>query len=431
MNNDMVRVQIKGHLKIVDDLGNILVDKLNAIHPENAARIITRALSNESNYFINRIAFGNGGTTTNAAGAVTRKTPNDGQSPDIATWDSRLYNEIYSEIVNTGSSFLGRDLGSADANVGVRPGRDDVASDDPASVSHVSGPGVRSIELGLTSNAVVHSVLNGNEPVVVGGGSFVFDEVGLYTSGLQAIDTSGYQYINVGNKLLTDSAGLSAGPYSFVIAVNGGTPVTITIPSGTYTYNDLCTFINTAGLPGGATMSITHGYLSVESSTSGISSSIQIGTAVLGTPTGGSSYTNGTYTNVPLTGGSGVGATATVTVSGTIVTSVTTFSSGVGYTVGDSLSALAVNIGGTGSGFSVPLVRDTNTSTFLAALNIPGTLLTPVQGTNAGVQNAPTTPSLERERLLTHLIFTPVIKAPGRTLLITYTLAVSLARTPS
>jgi hypothetical protein len=54
---------------------------------------------------------------------------------------------------------------------------------------------------------------------------------------------------------------------------------------------------------------------------------------------GGTSYTNGTYTNQALTGGSGSGATATIVVAGGIVTSVTIFSKGKNYVVGDTLSA--------------------------------------------------------------------------------------------
>ena len=75
----------------------------------------------------------------------------------------------------------------------------------------------------------------------------------------------------------------------------------------------------------------------------------------LGAITGGSLYTNGTYTGVELTGGNGGGALATIVVSGAAVTSVTITYGGVGYWVGDVLSAAAADIGGTGSGFSVPV----------------------------------------------------------------------------
>lgn len=73
----------------------------------------------------------------------------------------------------------------------------------------------------------------------------------------------------------------------------------------------------------------------------------------VGTLVGGSLYTNGTYTNVTLTGGSGSGAKATIVVSGAAVTSVTLTKPGNGYVVGDTLSATAASIGGTGSGFSI------------------------------------------------------------------------------
>lgn len=71
---------------------------------------------------------------------------------------------------------------------------------------------------------------------------------------------------------------------------------------------------------------------------------------------GGSSYTNGTYTGVPLiyvASGAGAGASATITVSGNAVTSVTLTGGGFGYLVYDELTAAAANIGGTGSGFSI------------------------------------------------------------------------------
>jgi hypothetical protein len=73
----------------------------------------------------------------------------------------------------------------------------------------------------------------------------------------------------------------------------------------------------------------------------------------LNTLVGGSAYTNGTYTNVTLTGGSGSGAKATIVVSGNAVTTVTLTTAGNGYAVGNTLSATAASIGGTGSGFSI------------------------------------------------------------------------------
>jgi hypothetical protein len=54
---------------------------------------------------------------------------------------------------------------------------------------------------------------------------------------------------------------------------------------------------------------------------------------------GGTLYTNGTYTNQALTGGSGTLATATIVVAGGIVTSVTIFNKGKNYVVGNTLSA--------------------------------------------------------------------------------------------
>ena len=54
---------------------------------------------------------------------------------------------------------------------------------------------------------------------------------------------------------------------------------------------------------------------------------------------GGSAYTNGTYTNQALTGGSGTGATANITVSGGIVTAVVINGHGKNYAIGNTLSA--------------------------------------------------------------------------------------------
>lgn len=87
---------------------------------------------------------------------------------------------------------------------------------------------------------------------------------------------------------------------------------------------------------------------------------VQSAISTLGTLTNGSSYTNGTYFNVPLTGGNGSGATAKIVVSGNAVTSVSIQNPGVFYAVNDSLSAAASDIGGTGSGFAVTVSAVSN-----------------------------------------------------------------------
>ncbi len=419
MLNDAGFLQITGHVLIKDDLGNVLCNQKNAVHPQNLARVFARALANENNYYINRMAFGNGGTEVNAAYVITYNPVNDGQPPDPNTWDSRLYHETYSEIVNEGQDtlnpLLGSDPGSADPNTGVRPGGGAVPSDDPPTILHVSGPGVRSIETGLISSAVVTCVLNAEEPTgeyltdVLGptqatNTSFSFDEIGLYSEGIQAIAASGYQQVSVGDRAATDNTNLLPNKtYGFQITVNGGPIQTVQFttpagggsgPGGTFLYGDLVVALIT----GAATWNIL----------------------VNATPVIGSSF---------------LGSAATVT-----ITNDGTFSPSLAATQTYGYLQFQSNLTGpTSSILLTPITNGSGTpispfSLFNATngLNAPtGTsLLAPVAGMNAGVQNNPVDYTTERERLLTHLIFSPVLKAANRTLTITYTLAISVARTP-
>lgn len=109
---------------------------------------------------------------------------------------------------------------------------------------------------------------------------------------------------------------------------------------------------------------------------------------ILGTITPGTLYTNGTYTAVPLTGGTGTLAKATIVVAGAVVTSVTITTPGSSYLVGDVISAAAANIGGTGSGFSVPI------------LVVGGWSVTTISGTNTITGS-----SLNPNNLITLTIF--------------------------
>jgi len=378
---------VKGHCTIVDDLDNVILDADNAVHPQNMARVISRALSNESNGIIHRIALGNGGTEIDAAFTISFKTPNDGQPPDTQTWESRLYNETYSEIIDENNVNLGIDPGSSGPRVGTRPGGGSNPADDPAS-DIASGPGVRSRELGLTSEVVIVAVLNPSEPagqlandqtVSSINSSFTFDELGLFTTGAPALDSAGSQDLDVADKTSTDQTTLVGGTtYDFWITVDGGTPLQIilTVPAANNnpTFGEVCEAINDpngAGLPWGAPGPLPN------------STTISI-----------TDTTFGTYP----------------TIEGAQTFGFLRFTSG---TSGDTSS--------------ITLAAGTTNDLFQA---IPGTIVTPaVNGQNKGLQNNIVDPNTEQERLLTHLIFSPVLKAANRTLTITYTLTVSVART--
>lgn len=387
-------LQVKGHVKIVDDLGNVLLDNDNAIHPQNMARIIARALANESNSGIYRIAFGNGGTTTDAAFTVSYNPPNDGLPPDTRTWDSRLYNETYSEVIDEGNvtinAALGTDPGSADSNTGTRPGGGSVASSDPTTTIHTSGPGVRSVEQGLVSQVIITCVLNPDEPTgqttgaVVDpnfGNSFAFDEIGLYSGGARASDSTGVHDADVGNKKSSDVA-LNIVPgttYGFAVAVDGGSDnaITFTPPAAlsSVTYGQICEALNT----GDPTWNPAWGGVS------------------------------------PLPGGASVAITDETLLYPSITGAQT-----YGY--------LRFSSSTSGNGSSI-VVKDQVTAPVVSFFStIAANLLDPVEGADAGVQNDPLNPETERERLLTHIIFSPVLKAAQRTLTVTYTLSIYVAR---
>lgn len=384
-------LNITGHVKIEDDLGQVLVDKFNAVHPQNMSRVIARALSNENNYRIHRIAFGNGGTEIDAAFTITFKTPNDGQPPDTQTWESRLYNETYSEIIDDSNTLLlGTDPGSAGPRVGTRAGGGAKPENDPATVEHVSGPGTRSRELGLTSEVVVVAVLNPTEPAGQLNNdqtpnninsTFTFDEIGLYTLGQPARDSAGIQDVDVSDKTSTDQTLLlSTQPYDFEITIDGGTPtiITLTPPSDNPTYGELCEALNNA--------------------TSGVGLAWQV--------------------SGPLPGGATVSITDTTFGTYPSIEGLQTFGF-LRFTSGTSGAISSVRLVPGGAGTPIDLFT-----------NLPGLIVTPAaDGSDKGVQNNAINSATEQERLLTHLVFSPVLKAANRTLTITYTLTISVART--
>jgi len=75
----------------------------------------------------------------------------------------------------------------------------------------------------------------------------------------------------------------------------------------------------------------------------------------------GSLYSPGLYQNIPLTGGSGSGATADILIGASgNVTSVTLQNGGSFYQATDILSVSSISVGGTGSGFSIGIATLNN-----------------------------------------------------------------------
>ena len=96
------KTKIKGHVKAYyADNGEVVVDKFNAVHPQNMAKVIARGLANEPNQQIFQIALGNGGTYIDSTQAIVYNSPNIiGQSAD-------LYNTTYTEIVDDSNANVG------------------------------------------------------------------------------------------------------------------------------------------------------------------------------------------------------------------------------------------------------------------------------------------------------------------------------------
>jgi hypothetical protein len=88
-------VDVHGHVKMAwKDTGEVIVDKDNAIHPQNMATVISRGLAHQTNSWIYEMALGNGGTHIDASLNIVYLPPN------TTGVTATLYNQTYSQIVD-------------------------------------------------------------------------------------------------------------------------------------------------------------------------------------------------------------------------------------------------------------------------------------------------------------------------------------------
>ncbi|QDJ96485.1 hypothetical protein Xoosp13_299 [Xanthomonas phage Xoo-sp13] len=333
------------------------------------------------------MAFGNGGTFRDAAGNLVYNPPNDGRG---GSWEDRLYNETYSEVIDDIDPLFGEDPGSAESG-NIRPGGGAIPTDDP------TGGGVVSQEVGTKSNVTCTVYLNNNEPMgqveshydattIANPDSrcFQFDELGLYSAGAPATATNGYSAVNVGESTSETLSRLATSTtYQISVDVDGvtysavlTTPAGGTGATGGLTLGDICEGINTGAWIVSGDPIQDHVYVYV------------------------TDRSGGTYPTI-------IGKQS------------------YGFLLFQSRTV--------GSGSSVNLNCSTASATnFFNVLTNGSCVNVNVNqeaGENAGVANDPTNSANERERLLTHLIFDPILKSTYRSLKIVYVLTVSVPKT--
>lgn len=158
---DDLGVRITGHVKIWerdgrDAPGRVILDKFNAIHPENASILIARGISNRNSGTIYTMHFGSGGATVDPTGLIVYATPNTAGVADLNT-------PVFFEVVD-------------DTN--------DAPPGNQMSVRHITGT--------LFSDIEVRCVLDKNQPfgqpiaanaspLNLNTSPFVFTEIGLKT----------------------------------------------------------------------------------------------------------------------------------------------------------------------------------------------------------------------------------------------------------
>jgi hypothetical protein len=155
---DNLNLSLVGRVMIHDEQGNLLMERKNAIHPQNMALVVARALAREDNGYVLNLVFGNGGTFYNTSNVLVYKAPNTIGS------NATLYNQTYTVQV------------------------DETTSGTPTTNSVVALP---SPAPSLTALVVVTAQLSALEPLGQAvadnlttnpEAAFVFDEIGLQSS---------------------------------------------------------------------------------------------------------------------------------------------------------------------------------------------------------------------------------------------------------
>lgn len=191
---EALKTTVTGHVLIKDDLGNVLVDKQNAIHPKNMATAIARGLSNTANYQIYKLKLGNQGTYIDSTQQIVFRPPN--VSGDTAD----LYNPTYVEIVDDNEQSVGSGNSVTFTNIPASTNTRVIITTVVSANEAVNRPTDEADSAANMPPGYVDNVDDGVSPVATldPNSQFFFDELGLFTK-----ETSGSMLDGVGEMMLS------------------------------------------------------------------------------------------------------------------------------------------------------------------------------------------------------------------------------------
>ena len=154
---DNAGLNMNGHIIIRDkETGEEIINKRNAIHYGNMARIVAQALNNTADSYINFIAFGNGGpSVASSGGKVIYRSPRVSESYEAS---ASLYNKTYH-----------KDVHGAQA-------------DDDNKIEIITGASYTDIKMTVTLGYSEPSGQDVFDSSTTNTGDFIFDEMGVFTN---------------------------------------------------------------------------------------------------------------------------------------------------------------------------------------------------------------------------------------------------------
>ena len=162
-------INVQGWIDILDvETGDLILHKKNAIHWENFSQALAQSLcsgplatgdSNNAGGFITGIALGNGGTNVGTNGVIIYKTPNYIGS------NAGLFNQTYEKVVN---QYFGNNIDPANNRL---------------TINHISGKAYTDVIVACQLGYGEPSGQQAFDNTTDFNGNFVFDELGLVSSG--------------------------------------------------------------------------------------------------------------------------------------------------------------------------------------------------------------------------------------------------------